>query len=257
MAVRKPADGKEFLPLALEGITVAEKLGGMVDGGLRFTDHQGRMVHLADYLDGEKPVLLTLNYYRCKMLCNLQLNALLGALQGMGWKPGEQYRIVTLSIDPREGWELARDKRESYLKALGLGAVEWNFLRGEEPQIRALAESIGYTYRYDGEQDQWAHTPAIFFLSPTGKISRYLYGLTYVSRDVRLALVEAAEGKVGGTVDRLLLSCFHYDSSIGAYAPFAWGVMRAGAVGIVASLAVFLSFMWRIERRRALLEQAS
>ncbi len=245
-----PALAKEYVPVALQQITVQEHLGGAVDRSLRFTDHEGVEQSLGELMGGDKPVLLTLNYYRCKMLCSVQLNGLLTALRGMGFKAGGDFRIVTVSIDPREGPEVASEKRQSYLTELGNANMDWTFATGDKASIDALADSLGYTYEYDEVQDQFAHTAAIFFLTPTGTISRYLYGLTYVSRDVRMALVEAGEGRIGSAVDRVLLSCFHYDSSVGNYVPFAFGVMRAGGLVIVSTLSLFLGFMWRIERRR-------
>jgi protein SCO1/2 len=249
------AVGEELLPAGLEGVEIQERLGQKVDTSLVFTDHTGAERTLRDLLgDDDKPVLLTLNYYRCKMLCNLQLNALLVGLRGMGWKPGDEFRMVTVSIDPREGWELGRDKRQTYLEQLGKGDVDWTFAVGAGDQVNALADSLGYEVKYDPKLDQYAHTAAVFFLSPDGTISRYLYGLTYIARDLRLALLEAGDGKVGTTIDRVILSCFYYDASIGAYGPFAFGVMRLGGILILTTLGMFLSAMWRIEQRRTLLE---
>ncbi len=245
-----PAQAKEYVPPALQGVDVVEHLGGNVDTSLVFTDHTGTQRTLGELLAGDVPVLLTLNYYRCKMLCSLQLNALLTTIKGAVWRPGDQYRIVTISIDHRESWELGRDKRDSYKKQLGMGDVDWTFAVGSEDQIAALADSLGYEFEYDPIQDQYGHTAAIFFLTPQGRISRYLYGMSYIARDLRFAVLDASEGKVGTSVDRFIMSCFHYDSSIGNYQPFAFGVMRAGGAVIVASLSLLMGFMWRIERRR-------
>lgn len=244
------AQGKEYLPSDLHGVDVQERLGEQVPADLTFINHEGERVRLGDLVHGDVPVLLTLNYYSCKMLCNLQLNALLKGLRGTGWTPGQEFRIVTVSIDPREGWELARDKRLNYLDSLELEGATWEFLVGDEASIKTLADSVGFQYRYQEELDQYAHTAAIFFLSPKGTISRYLYGLEYLARDIRFALLDAAEGRLSNTVDKVLMSCFYYDASIGAYGPFAFGVMRVGGAFIVLSLSIFLSFMWRIERRR-------
>jgi len=250
MCVCGVAEAKEYMPRDLQGVDVQERLGEKIPADLTFTDHTGKRVQLKELVHGDVPVLLTLNYYRCKMLCNLQLNALLKGLRGTGWTPGDQYKIVTVSIDPREGWELAAQKRESYLVDLGLPDADWEFLVGDQESIEELASSVGFQYRYQEELDQYAHTAAIFFLSPDGTISRYLYGLSYMARDIRFALLDAADGKLGTTVDKVLMSCFYYDASIGAYGPFAFGVMRVGGAFIVLSLSIFLSFMWRIERRR-------
>jgi len=250
--------GGELLlaPSATE-IDVDELLGAELELDLRFTDHRGESVRLGDYFDGERPVLLTLNYYRCKTLCNLQLNALTETLAQFDWVPGDQYRIVTISIDPRETVELAHDKRASHLDALGKGDdVDWNFLVGDALQTRMLAAQVGVGYAYDAEQDQYAHPAVLMFVSPEGKLSRYLYGLTYTPTDVKFALMEAAEGRVGSTVDKLILSCFHYDASIGKYGPFAMGIMRLGGALMVVIVGIPLVFAWRRERqKRYLFEQ--
>jgi protein SCO1/2 len=251
LALSTPAGAVERLPRQLEGITIAEKLGRRAALDARFTDHRGRAVRLRDYLDGERPVLLTLNYYRCTTLCSVQLNILTRALRGLEWTPGENFRIVTVSIDHRERPPLAAGKRRSYLEQLGRGQqVDWSFLVGAKDQIRALARSVGFGYRYDPEQDQWAHPAAAIFLSPDGKIVRYLYGLEYRSRDLKFAIMEAAEGKVGSVVDRVILSCFHYDATAGRYGPFAFGIMRLGGVITLLLLGGLLAVLWRRERRR-------
>ncbi|GMV42726.1 MAG: photosynthetic protein synthase I [Myxococcales bacterium] len=241
---------EETLPRELEGVGVEERLGAMIDPDLPFTDHTGARVTLGKYLDDGIPVLLTLNYYRCKMLCNLQLNAVVEGLKGLEWKPGENFRIVTISIDPREGWELGRDKRASYLETLGRGEVDWSFLVGRDEDVRTVARTVGFSYKYDQEQDQYAHTAAIFFLSPEGKVSRYLYGVDYPSQSLKFALMEASEGRIGTTIDKVILSCFHYDSSIGAYGPFAFGIMRLGAALTATLLIGWLGVMFARDRLR-------
>lgn len=249
--------GGELLtaPAATE-VDVDELLGAELDLDLRFTNEQGESVRLGDYFDGERPVLITLNYYRCKTLCNLQLNSLTDTLTTFEWAPGDHYRIVTVSIDPRETSELARDKRAAHLEALGRGEVDWNFLVGDALQVRMLAAQLGVGYAYDAEQDQYAHPAVLMFVSPEGKLARYLYGLTYTPSDLKFALMEAAEGRVGSTMDKLILSCFHYDATIGKYGPFAMGFMRLGGALMVVIVGVPLAFAWRRERhKRRLYEQ--
>lgn len=243
------AEAEEQRPPALKSVSIEEHLGNVLDLDLSFTDHQGREVVLRDFFKGGKPVLLTLNYYRCAMLCNLQLNALVESLGGMEWVPGDQFRILTLSIDPNEGPDLARGKRTSYLNSLGRGEVDWTFLVGGEENIKKVADTVGFSYVYDPKTNEFAHPAAAFFLSPTGTVSRYLYGIQYKSRDIKFALVEASEGRLGSPVDKLILSCFHYDSSRGAYGPFAFGIMRLGGVVTMVVLGGALVVMWRRERR--------
>jgi protein SCO1/2 len=245
-----PAGAVEQLPRQLKGIDVSEKLGqrAVIDG--TFTDHTGKSVHLRDYMADGMPVLLTLNYYRCTTLCNIQLNALIRALRGMEWAPGENYRIVTVSINHREDHELAAAKRAKYLASLDRGNVDWSFLVGSEKEIKALASSVGFGFRYDEETDQYAHPAVLMFLSPEGEITRYIYGLEFNSRDLKFAIIDASKGKVGSTIDRVILSCFHYDASTGRYGPYAFGIMRLGGVVTLLVLGVVLGLMWRRERRR-------
>jgi protein SCO1/2 len=254
-ALGEARSNKLLSPEANE-VAVDEMLGGELDMDLRFVDHQGNAVRLGDYFDGEHPVLITLNYYRCPTLCNLQLNSLTRTLEGFAespdWIPGEQYRIVTVSIDPREGPELAANKRATHLDVLGQGEVDWNFLTGDALQVRMLAASLGIGYAYDAEQDQYAHPAVLMFASPEGKVARYLYGLEYQPSDVKFALMEAAEGRVGSPVDKLILSCFHYDASLGEYGPFAMGIMRLGGVAMILIVGIPMAFIWRRERLRRL-----
>ncbi len=235
---------------AMGEIDVEEHLGLALDQSLKFVDHDGKPVTIGDYFDGERPVLLTLNYYRCPVLCNVQLNELTNTLKQMEWTAGdENFRIVTVSIDPRETPKLAAGKRSSHLKEYGRGEdVDWAFLTGDAVNVKLLASQIGMGYAYDKEQDQYAHPAVVAFLSPDGRIMRYVYGLTTVPNDLKFGLIEAGEGKIGTTVDRLILSCFHYDSSLGRYGPFAFGIMRLGAAFTLLVIGSVLLIYWRKER---------
>ena len=229
-----PVFAVEEVPPELQGIDVVEKLGDHIDPTLQFVDQDGETVALGDYLDGETPVLLTLNYYRCETLCSIQLNALMTGLHELEWTPGDEFRIVTVSVDPREDAEMADGKRDAYLETYGRGDVDWHFLTGDSASIKALADSVGFGFKYDAATDQFAHPAAFMFLSGDGKVARYLYGLDVSERDLRFALIEAAEGRVGSPVDRIVLSCFRYDHVDGEYSPAAFGVMRvAGALSVV------------------------
>lgn len=231
-------------------IDVQERLGEYVDGSLRFIDHTGAEVTLGDFFDGERPVLLTLNYFRCPVLCNVQLNELTESLRDLEWTAGDDnFRIVTVSIDPREKAPLASEKRANHLTALERGKeVDWQFLTSDAVNIRLLAAQLGVSYAYDGEQDQYAHPPVVMFLSPEGKIARYLYGLTYEPRDLKFALMDAAEGKVGTTTDKIIFSCFHYDATLGRYGKDAMALMRYGGVATILVVGTFLAWYWRRER---------
>lgn len=249
----RPAGNNQVLAPAMHGIDVEEHGGLEVDRGLRFVDHTGAAVTLGDYLDGKRPVLITMNYFRCPVLCNVQLNELTETLRNLDWTPGdEHFRVVTVSIDPRETAELAGQKRASHLKALDRGdAVDWAFLTGDALNIRLLAAQLGISYTYDPEQDQYAHPAVVVFLSPEGKIARYVYGLSYATNDLKFGLLEASEGRVGTTLDRIILSCFHYDATLGRYGPFAFGLIRIGGAVTVLLIGTALLVYWRRERRHA------
>ena len=245
-----PAEAVE-VPSQLEEVTVVEHLGDRVDPTLRFTDHTGKAVTLGDYLDDGRPVLLTLNYYSCATLCGVQLNALHGALKELDWTAGEGFRVVTVSINPGETPELADQKRDAYLASLGRGDdVDWNFLVADEDQVRALANQVGFGYRYDEKSQQYAHPAVLTFLAPDGTVARYIYGLEYKAQDLRFALMEASEGRLGSPVDKLILSCFHYDETVGRYSAAAFGVMRLGGVASILFVGGLGFAMWRRERLR-------
>jgi len=242
----------DAVPKETEGVGVTEHPGAVLPLELMFRDENGRDVRLKDYFAGSRPVILTLNYYRCPMLCTLQLNGLVDALRRMEWTPGRQFEIVTVSIDPLETPPLARLKKQNYMKEYGRpeAAKGWHFLTGREENIRRLAATVGFEYRYDRETDQYVHAAALFVCTPEGRVSRYLYGILYDPTTLRLSLVEAAEGRTRSTVDRILLYCFHYDSAKGRYAPAAMNLMRAGGVATVLILGGVLAAYWRREAAR-------
>jgi protein SCO1/2 len=232
-------------------IDVAERRARSIDPKLHFVDQDGDKVELGDFLDGERPVLLTLNYFRCRVVCSVQLQGVANALKELDWTAGdENFRVVTVSIDPNEGPKDAAKKRGQLLEALGRGDdVDWQFVTGRQLEIKALAAELGIGYAYDSEQDQFAHPAVAVFLTPDGQIAQYVYGLTYDSRDIKLALLEAGEGKIGTPMEKLYQSCFSYDPTIGRYGPFAFGIMRIGAVMTVLVVGLVLFFLWRRDRR--------
>lgn len=247
---RAIAQAEETVPREMQGIKVEEHLGAALPLDAQFKDHTGKPVRLGDYFRDGKPAIVTMNYYRCPMLCTLQLNGLAEGLKQLGWKVGEQFRIVTVGINPREGATLAREKRNIYVKEIGQIDADWTFLTGSKAEIDRVASTLGFGYVYDEERDEYGHPAAIALASPTATVSRYLYGLDYQGRDLKFGLMDASEGKVGTTLDRVVLSCFHYDASRGSYAPFAMGVMRLGGALTASVLAAVLLVLWRIERFR-------
>jgi len=246
-AVPAAAQRKEPLPKDLEGVGITEHPGARLPLDLDFTDEAGRTVRLGDYFPGDRPVILTLGYYRCPMLCTLVLNGLVDGLKDLAWTPGRQFEIVTVSIDPLETPTLAKLKKENYLAEYGRAgaAAGWHFLTGREESIRKLADAVGFGYRYVKENGQFAHPTAIFVATPDGRMGRYLYGVLYQPKTLRLALIEAGEGKIGTTTDRLLLYCFHYDAREGRYVVAAANLMRFGGVATVLVVGVWLLAAWR------------
>jgi protein SCO1/2 len=228
------------LPPALEGVGVQEHLGRTVDLNLTFEDETGAKVNLKDFFHQGKPVVLDLVYYRCPMLCNLVLNGQTEVMRELPWTPGNEYEVVTISIDPHETRELALQKKAQHLTAYGRPAPGWHFLTDFAGNAKRLAEQVGFLYHYDPRQDQYAHPAAITILTPQGKVSRYLYGVRFSTRDVRFALAEASENRTTMTIEKVLLFCYHYDPQANSYTLFATNLMKAGGALTVLILGLYL-----------------
>ena len=237
----------------LAGVDIVEHLGGSLPRDAAFRDTAGNAVHLGDYFDGKRPTLLVFAYHTCPMLCSLVLDATVRSLNDVSWTVGHEFDVVSISIDPNDTPETATRKRgqvvSSYPRAGG-ATVGWHFLVGDETNIRKVTDAIGYEYRYDARQKQYAHPAAIYLLTPEGHIARYLYGIAYPPNDVRLGLLEAAEGRSVSTTDRILLYCYHYDPQGKHYSIVAMNVMRLGGVVTLGALGTFLTIMWARERGR-------
>ncbi len=260
VAREQKLDRMEALPRRLEGVDVEEKLGDTWPLHLKFKDERGQPVELRQYFDDKLPVIVTFNYSNCPMLCSLQLNGFVKSLKQLEWTAGERFRIVTISLDPAETPESAERFKQRYLKDYARpAAVEgWHFLSGDEASIRAAASALGFGYAYNEVRKEYLHASVIMLLSPDGRVMRYLYGLEHPPRTLRLSLVEASQGKVGSSMDRLLLYCFHYDETEGRYAPVARNIMRAGGGLTVLLLGTALGALWRSEKRKKrLLESTS
>lgn len=240
------------VPEPLQEVGVTEHLDARLPLDLELVDDAGQTVVLGKYFDGSRPVILTLNYYRCAMLCNLQLTGLVQGLAGLGWTPGQEFEIVTVSVNPRETPTLARMKKQSYIAELGrpAAAAGWHFMTARESEIERLAETVGFRYSYDPKEDQYAHAAALMVATPDGRVARYLYGIEYPPRDLRFALLEASRGEIGSPWDQLLMFCFHYDPSSRQYAPVAMNIMRLGGGLTVLTLGSALGLLWAREVRR-------
>lgn len=248
---------KQELPDELKGIQIEEHLNLKLPLDLAFTDENGQAVTLGQYFDGKRPVILTLVYFGCPMLCGLVSNAQMDAMKQItDWTPGEQYQAVTVSFDPRETRELAAMKKQNYVNEWGKpeAAKGWHFLTGRQDEITKLAAAVGFRYRWDEKTKQFAHAPAIMVVTPDGRMSRYLHGVGYDPKVLRLSLVEAAEGRIGTTTDHVLLYCFQYDPTRGAYTLAARNLMTAGAGLTVLAMTAWLVPAWVRGRRRTVVE---
>jgi len=238
----------------LQEVGVEEKLGAAIPRDLPFTDASGKPVRLADYL-GDGPVLLTLNYYTCPMLCPLTFRSLTATMaQVKGISLARDYRVVTVSIDPDEIPEIARAKANETHAMLPdpVGAdARWPFLYGSAGSVRRLAESVGYRYRKVGAE--FAHPAVMIVLSPGGTVSRYLYGIEIDPRDLKLALIEAADGKIGESSagNTLLMYCFQYDPVGKKYMLYARNIMKAAGAVTLVLLAGLLFVLYRRYGRTA------
>ncbi len=236
----------------LSRIDIVERLGENIPLNLKFTNQNGQAVTLGDYFKKDKPVILVLAYYECPMLCNLVLNGLGQGIKDLSWTPGEKYEIITVSIDPLETAELAFSKRANYLKSINRPDLEkgWDFLVGDDSQSKALTEAVGFKYYYIEDKDEYAHPAAIYILSDEGKISRYLYGIEFKAKNLKLGLLEAAQGKIGSSMDRIILYCFRYNPDEKGYVLIASNVMKlAGAITLIL-LSTLVGVLWYREKRK-------
>ena len=241
------------MPKELKNVGVTEHLDAQVPPDLPFVDSSGKPVHLKDFFDGVRPVILTVNYSNCPMLCSLQLNGLFTGLQGVHWDIGRNYQMLTVIMDPTETSARAEKTKQKYLDIYGRPGVGggWHVLTGRDEEIHRLTDTIGYRYFYDKQQKQYAHPAVVMILKPNGRVSRYLYGIEYDPQTLRLALVEAAAGKIGSTVDQVLLYCYYYDAERGRYAPMAMKIMRLGALVTLVAIVALLAVFWRMGEKHA------
>ena len=239
-------------PDAVEEVSIEEKLGDFIPSDITLKDSKGNSVTMDDLLRGDKPVIINPVYYECPMLCGLVLNGLLEGMKELAWSPGKDYNVLTLSIDPNEGVDLASQNKKNYVKNLGKNGASdgWFFLTGDSTNIRRLTKAIGFNFTYVPEKDQYAHAAGIALASPSGKITRYLYGIDFKEIDLKNALYEAANGNIGNTLDKLVMYCYQYNPNSNSYAPVAINVMKIGGLATFLFLGIFLSFFWYNEKIR-------
>ena len=243
------------LPQALNDVGIDQKLNEQLTLDLEFRNESGEAVKLGNYF-GKKPVVLSLVFYECPMLCNQVLNGMVSAFRVMSFKAGEEFEVVTVSFDSRETSTLAAAKKRTYVGYLpeekqSAAASGWHFLTGDETNIKRLTDAVGFRYHFDQATNQFAHASAIYIATPQGKLARYFYGIEYAPRDIRLGVIEASENKIGSPVDQLLLYCYHYDPATGKYGAVVMNMIRLGGVAtLVAMFALFFLLRRRETTRR-------
>jgi protein SCO1 len=239
----EPRAQTEGGPGILGKVGIDQKLGEQIPLDLQFLDEAGNSVSLRDYFK-EKPVVLSLVYYDCPMLCTQVLNGLLGSMKALTFSAGEEFEVVTVSFDSRETPELALGKKRVYVDQYERAGAEdgWHFLTGSEASVAALTKSVGFRYAWDEDTQQFAHASGIMVLTPDGTLAKYFYGIEFAPRDLKLGLVEASDGKIGSPVDQILLYCFHYDPVKGKYGVAIMNIVRilGTATILIMGTAIFL-----------------
>jgi protein SCO1/2 len=249
---QEPGQPSATMPAALREIGFDQNLDQHVPLDTPLRDEQGRSVQLGEYF-GKRPVVLIFAYYECPMLCTQVINGLASALNVLSLQPGRDFEIVTVSFDPRDTPATAAAKKAHYIERYTrAGAADaWHFLTGDEASIKRLTKAAGFRYVWDAPTNQFAHPSGIIVLTPDGRLARYLFGIEYGPRDLRLAIVEASDGKVGSPADALLLYCYHYDPMTGRYGLVIMRTLRLAGIATVLALGGFIFVMLRLERKAA------
>lgn len=264
-AARAVAPVESGVPKPLVNVGIEQNLNAQLPLDAIFKDELGNEVPLGKFF-GERPVVLALVYYECPMLCNQVLNGTLSSVStlsegnifgaGSGLNVGEQFDIVAISFDARENDRagLAAEKKQSFVERYNRPGSSrgWHFLTGTQANIDRVTNAVGFTYNFDAETNQFAHASGVMIATPDGRLARYLYGIEYAPKDMKLSLIEAADEKIGSPADALLLYCFHYDPTTGKYsAQVAMMIIRVGGVLFLLSLAAFYFAMRRRKIRLA------
>jgi protein SCO1/2 len=246
-----PVAAHELVPGQTGDVRFDQHLGQVVPADLAFRDESGQPVTLGQYF-GERPIVLTMNYLGCPNLCQLMLENLGNSLNGLPFTLGDEYSVVTVSIDPRDTPALGRNARDHALQGYAHpeAAHGWHILTGTHAEIDRLADAVGFRYGYDPDQDEYAHPAGVIVLTPTGQVSRYIYGLDFPATDLRLALVEAGQQHIGSLADQILLTCYHYDAETGRYTPAVLSLLQKAGLVTVLGLGGFLGYLWRADLKR-------
>jgi protein SCO1/2 len=240
-------------PDDLKNVGIDQRLDQMVPLDLQFRDEAGTTVKLGDYFKSGRPVILNLVYFTCPMLCGEELAGLSSALGVLKFTPGDEYEVVTVSIDPEDTPESAAAKKKVFIDRMNerlekkTDGSGWHFLTGQQDQIQQLAGAVGYHYKRDPRNGQFIHAAAIMIATPQGKLAQYYYGVEYSPKDLRLGLIEASRNKIGNLVDQITLYCYHYDPKTGRYGAAITNILRLGGAATMLALGGFLIVMYRRE----------
>lgn len=239
------------LPKILHGVGIEQRLNAQVPLEAEFRDEAGRTVPLRRYF-GSRPAIVAMVYYRCTMLCNYILNGVVSGLRPLSLRPGRDFDVIAISMDPSEEPPLARAKRDHYANSYSsrYGTDGWHFLTGDEENVRAVADALGFHYRYDPKTKIFLHASGVMVLTPDGRVSRYFYGVEYTPKDLKLGLIEASGRRIGSPADEILLYCYHYDPATGKYGAVVTNMLRICAAAVLLILLVSLTLLWRRDLRR-------
>src|SRR5581483_10846575 len=246
------------LPPVLKKVGIDQKLNGQLPLDAVFKDEQGNEVRLGQYFKG-KPVVIALVYYTCPMLCNQVMNGMLGSFRQISFNAGEQFEVVTVRFGTKDTPSIAAAKKTTYIAGYNRpsGNAGWHFLTGDDANIKRLAEAVGFRYTWDEQTKQYAHASGIMIATPGGKLARYFYGIDYPPRDLRLALVEASENKIGTPVDALMLYCYHYDPATGKYGAVIMNIIRVAGIMTLIVMGLMFLVLRKIAARRQLVASAA
>lgn len=243
------------LPPALKNVSIDQKLNQPLPLDAMFSDENGNKVKLGDYFGRGRPVVIALVYYECPMLCTEVLNGLTGSLKGISLDAGKDFDVIALSFDAREDGkaDLVKSKKDAYIARYGRPGSEggWHFLTGAQSEIDKVTKSLGFNYYWDDATNQFAHAGAVMVITPQGLISRYLYGIDYPPRDLKFAIMESAEEKIGSLAEQLYLYCFHYNPATGTYGFAVLTVIRVFGVAVLLGIIAMWIFFWQRNKKRA------
>jgi protein SCO1/2 len=243
----------QMSPADLSNVGIDQRLDQPVPLDLEFKDESGKTVKLGDYFHAGRPVLLNLVYYTCPMLCGEELAGEASAMGVLRFTPGNEYEVVSVSFNPDETPKDAAEKKQVYIARMNehlehkTNGDGWHFLTGKQPEIKQLADAVGFHYRRDPQTGQFMHAAAIMVVTPMGKVAQYYYGVEFSPKDIRLGLIEASQDKIGTIVDQVLLYCYHYDPKTGRYGAVVTNIMRVAGAATMLILGGFLIVMYRRE----------